>query len=192
MGKRYAMTEPRTIAQCVAATRHSYQVAGNGNSITFHPCGTISYSPSDVTNRYCGKCHRFIGDIMKLEDMLSVDKDDYDEVINGKRTYQFIATQLNSGDAVVIGWTDELATHYDILWVLGAHREGNLQGGLDGHELFVSIMRKGAFGFDADRSLLGPLHPEYVGEKLYVSGVAAQKLAELINGVLGALGDLEP
>lgn len=39
----------------------SYEVAPDGKSITFHPCGTTSHHPQDIIHRYCARCHRFMG-----------------------------------------------------------------------------------------------------------------------------------
>lgn len=43
---------------CTAAT---YEIAADGKSIKFLPCGVVSHNINDVQNRYCGRCHRFIG-----------------------------------------------------------------------------------------------------------------------------------
>lgn len=109
--------------------------------------------------------------------------DEYDEVINGVDTFQGIADRLKAGDSVIIGWSDGQGTHFDILFVWRPiSQSGLLQGGMKGGtDLFVSIMRKGAFGFivsDQDT------HPGYFAEKLFVSGEQTiEKLAELINGI---------
>lgn len=39
----------------------SCTVAEDGKSITFHPCGLTSYHPSDIEQRYCAACHRWMG-----------------------------------------------------------------------------------------------------------------------------------
>jgi hypothetical protein len=36
-------------------------VAPDGKSITFHPCGVTSYNETDVEQRYCARCHRWMG-----------------------------------------------------------------------------------------------------------------------------------
>ena len=49
--------------------------------------------------------------------------DKYGEVINSKETYEYIAKEILNA-SVIIGWTDENMTHFDILFTLGAHRYG--------------------------------------------------------------------
>lgn len=115
--------------------------------------------------------------------------DEYGEVINGEDTYREIADLLTdiSGLAgrkpVIIGWTDGKGTHFDILFVLGAEKFGTIQGGIRGSDLFVSIMRWGAFGFCVDHK---DTDAGYYEEKLGNRGTfgpTAEPLAELINGV---------
>lgn len=112
--------------------------------------------------------------------------DDYGEVINGPETYKDIATELQGGHSVLIGWTDQASTHYDVLFTRGALKYGTIQGGLQRGDLFVSVMRIGAFGFEVHA---GPsLHPSYVSEKLFIHNlVTATALTELIEGVKGQL-----
>ncbi len=110
-----------------------------------------------------------------------MDKDEYGEVINSEKTYKEIAYQLKHGNSVIIGWTDEEGTHYDILFSLNVVKEGTLQGGLRWNDLFVSIMRKGAFGFLTD----SPKDSGYIGEKLSLGdNITTEKLTELINGII--------
>lgn len=35
-------------------------------------CGWASYNPNDAKYRYCGHCHVFVDDVMKIEEPLSV------------------------------------------------------------------------------------------------------------------------
>lgn len=110
-----------------------------------------------------------------------MNKDQYGEIINGENTYKKIAYLLKSGHSVIIGWTDEEHTHYDILFNLNVVKEGTLQGGLRWNDLFVSIMRKGCFGFLTD----GQKESGYVGEKLGLgNNVTTEKLTKLINGII--------
>ena len=113
-----------------------------------------------------------------------MNKDKYGEIINGNKTYLEIADALNAGTSVIIGWTDERYTHLDLLFGYMAYREGMLQRGLRGNELYVSIISLGAFGFDVkDREI----HEGYISEKLNVHGETAEKLTELINGIINEL-----
>ena len=94
-----------------------------------------------------------------------METDEYGEVINSEKTFENIAMILKKGKSIIIGWTDQNATHYDILFTGGAYKqEGNyLQRGLRGNELFVSVMSHGAFGFNLD----GEKSSGYIAEKLH-------------------------
>lgn len=108
--------------------------------------------------------------------------DQYGEVVNGEKTYRAIAEDL-SQTPVLVGWTDQNGTHLDILFTRSAMKYGTVQGGVQGSDLFVSIMRWGAFGFDPDEK---ETHNGYYDEKLgnrASLGPTASPLAELINGV---------
>lgn len=109
--------------------------------------------------------------------------DEHGEVVNGDNTYEDITWNLRHSGPVLIGWTDEASTHLDILFSLARHQSGNAQGGLRLSDLFVSIMRIGAFGFEVSESYHSP---GYITEKLFVGPPdqpTAIKLAELINNV---------
>lgn len=116
-----------------------------------------------------------------------MNKDIYDEIINGTKTYKEIANRLKQKTPVIIGWTDEDGTHLDILFTYNVYKEQEnyLQRGLRGNELFVSIMGIGAFGFNINNSKrwLG-----YIEEKLNLRGFeVGGQLADLINGVVKEL-----
>lgn len=113
-----------------------------------------------------------------------MDKDQYGEIINGKRTYKEIANSLKNGKSIIIGWTDEVYTHYDILFTLNVVKEGMLQRGLRWNYLYISIIGKGAFGFSTDNKKMSG----YIGEKLGLYDYeTAEKLTELINGIIDEL-----
>lgn len=114
-----------------------------------------------------------------------MDKDEYGEIINGYDTVKTIADKLKKGQAVIIGWTDEEYTHYDLVFNYNTYKEGMLQRGLRGNELFVSVIGLGAFGFDV-KERTENIHSGYIAEKLNVSG-EADKLGELINDVIKEL-----
>lgn len=115
-------------------------------------------------------------------------QDEYGEIINGTETYDEIRKRLFKGENVIIGWTDEECTHFDILFSLRAYKPQNnyLQRGLRGNELFVSIIGLSAFGFDIDSSK----HSGYIAEKLNIKEQhTIDKFGRLINGILGFEGD---
>lgn len=117
--------------------------------------------------------------------------DDYNEVINGEGTYQEIAKELKDNNAVIIGWTDELGTHYDIMFKLGAKKplpSNYLQRGLRNYYLFVGIIDYTFYGFTPENTL----HYGYIAEKLRMGdNETTRKIAELINGVIEELNRKE-
>lgn len=87
--------------------------------------------------------------------------------------------------SVIIGWTDEKYTHLDLLFNYVPFKQGMLQRGLRGNELYVSIIGIGSFGFDVNNSdkVAG-----YISEKLNINGEPTiSKLAELINNIIRRL-----
>lgn len=112
-----------------------------------------------------------------------MNRDKYGEIINGDETYKEIKKTLERGHSIIIGWTDEKGTHYDILFTDNSVsiEDNSLQGGLKGNELFVSIIRKGAFGFRKKSEI----SPDYIAEKLNISSISTSiKLTELIENIL--------
>ena len=113
-----------------------------------------------------------------------MNRDQYGETINGRNTYDTIARILEDGLSVMIGWTDEEYTHYDILFTLAPFIPLGeiIQRGIKRNDLIVSIIGKGSFGFK-----VGNNHSAgYISEKLNITSDCT-KLAELINGVQEAL-----
>lgn len=109
--------------------------------------------------------------------------DEYGEIINSEETFKEIAKLLSKSTPVLIGWTDEEGTHFDILFSYKVYGFGHFQGGVQQSDLFISIMRIGTFGFEVDHT---DTFPSYYEEKLAVGnnlGSTREKLAELINGV---------
>lgn len=106
----------------------------------------------------------------------------YDEVINGKDTYKIIADTIRKGETVGIGWTDEICTHFDIIFKLGLDTKcGNFQRGIRSNYLFVSIIDYTSYGFCIENGVkLGG----YIQEKLRMQNECGDKLAELINGII--------
>lgn len=114
-----------------------------------------------------------------------MNRNEYDEIVNGEETYKKIAGLLSERIPVFIGWTDDKSTHYDILLTSVAKSFGVRQSGLKATDLFVSVMRIGAFGFKTD-SLK---EPGYVAEKLFRGRLdeSVESLTELINGIIREL-----
>ena len=116
-----------------------------------------------------------------------MDETIYHEIINGQNTYKEIANKLRQHIPVIIGWTDEIYTHLDILFTYQAHKKSlnYLQRGFMPTDLFVSVLSWGAYGFDIDREK----SQGYISEKLNINGETASKLTELINGIIGELNN---
>ena len=115
-----------------------------------------------------------------------MNKDEYGEIVNGIETFQEIADKLRYNKPIIVGWNDEKYTHFDILFTRGAYKEdGNyLQRGLRGSELFVSVIGRGAFGFN----IISEKDAGYIAEKLNICGEETiEKFGELINGVIKEL-----
>lgn len=113
--------------------------------------------------------------------------DEYGEVINHPDTYQGIADCLMAVGKCLVGWTDQAGTHFDLLFVYRVPHYGtNIQGGIvPSRDLFVSIMRRGAFAFLVREA---ETHPGYYDEKLGGGlGTSKEPLAELINEVKARL-----
>lgn len=107
--------------------------------------------------------------------------EEYGDVINHPDTYQKIADNLKARLNVLLGWTDENGTHFDILFTVNVEGYGTFQGGVRPTDLFISVMRRGCFGFEKDNT---DTHAGYYDEKLGGGmGSTSEKLAELINEV---------
>jgi len=125
-------------------------------------------------------------EILAVIENFGVKMDEYNEVINHPDTYQGMAKIIRMFHNIMIGWTDERGSHFDILFVHNPvtpkENNRNFQGGLKSSDLFVSIMRKGSFGFEINNT---DTTPEYYGEKLGLGGrnETTIKLAELINNI---------
>lgn len=109
--------------------------------------------------------------------------DKYNEVINGELTYKKLAEMLKQDDAVCIGWTDEVFTHLDIMFILGVNKFGDFQRGIRSNYLFVSIIDHTSYAFVPDSIKEG----NYIQEKLRMNNSCGDKLKELINGIIGEL-----
>lgn len=75
--------------------------------------------------------------------------DEYGDILNGYETYKLIAKVLKEKTSIIIGWTDENSTHFDILlsYRVVKIEENYLQSGLRWSDLFVSIMGYRCFRF---------------------------------------------
>lgn len=114
-----------------------------------------------------------------------MNKDIYGEVINGVDTYEKIAKYLVKGEPVIIGWTDEGCDHRDIMFTYNIKQCGNLQRGLHGQYLFVSIIDFNSMGFMIERQSDNRKHTTYIKEKLRLhDNHCDDKICELINGVI--------
>ena len=113
-------------------------------------------------------------------------QDEYDEVLNDEETYKEIANVLYDKNNVLIGWTDGNYDHRDIFFSYeSTEKYGNIQRGIKPNDLFVGIIGINFYGFKADSTK----HYSYILEKLdLIENDTNIKIAELINGVIKALG----
>lgn len=123
-----------------------------------------------------------------------MNRNEYKEIINGADTYKTIANMLLENGSILVGWTDQAATHVDILFVYDtACQVSNyltIQRGIRPSDLFVCIMSRGAFGFEIDNTNTSAGH---YAEKLNLDGWGStvEALAELINGVKKAIPEAQ-
>jgi len=121
-----------------------------------------------------------------------MNKDSYDEIINGEETYKQIAKELVEYGRCIIGWTDQGCDHRDILFTYKPHKYGNLQRGLRWTCLYISIMGFASMGFLIEDNTDNRKHPSYIMEKLLLhDNPCDNKICELINGVIHELDILE-
>lgn len=114
-----------------------------------------------------------------------MNKDKYEEIINGEETFQKIAKELLSYGRCIIGWTDEGYDHRDILFTYRPHKYGNLQRGLRWTYLFISIIDYTSMGFLIEDNTDNTKHLNYIKEKLRLyDNSCDNKICELINGVI--------
>ena len=112
-----------------------------------------------------------------------MNSDIYEQIINGEETYIKIAHDLLNNETVGIGWTDELYTHFDIIFKLGFTKYGPFQRGIKSDYLLVSIIDHTSYAFKTDSIKQGT----YIQEKLRLNNETGDKLAELINGIIKEL-----
>ena len=115
--------------------------------------------------------------------------DEFNEIVNGDITYRAIAEELLEGKSVLIGWTDQLYDHRDILFTLSPTKHGYIQRGLKGQGyLYVSIIGISSMGF----MLSGDPTDGYIEEKLRLDGSHCDEMiCELIRNVIKYLNKVE-
>jgi hypothetical protein len=115
--------------------------------------------------------------------------DKYDEcVTNSTDTAEQVAMDLYTRAHVVTTWTDGAGSKHDIVWSFDATRIGRSSMVDAGPgKLFVGVVGTGCYGFSVGGGFLAP---DYIREKLKVSGETASQLAALITDVRGQLASL--
>lgn len=115
--------------------------------------------------------------------------DEFNEIVNGDATYRAIAEELLEKKSVLIGWTDQVYDHRDILFTLSPVRHGNIQRGLKGRGyLYVSIIDISSMGF----MLSGNPDNVYIREKLRLDDSHCDNMiCELIINVVKCLNKVE-
>lgn len=105
---------------------------------------------------------------------------EYNEVINGEKTFNQVAKLLLSGRTVGIGWTDEMYTHLDIVFKLEILKFGGFQRGIKENYLYVSIIDHTSYAFSIEDIKLG----DYIQKKLRMNNETGDKIKELINEII--------
>ena len=115
-----------------------------------------------------------------------MNKDSYEETINGEATYQTIAKELLKSGKCIIGWTDEGYDHRDIMFVWKPEQlNGNLQRGLRHCSLYVCIMDFSCMGFLIEYARNNRKENSYIREKLHLKDNSCDnKICDLVNGVI--------
>lgn len=112
--------------------------------------------------------------------------DSWGEVVNGKETYAEIARELAKGQTLLVGWTDGRGTHHDMTFATVDQKHGRISAlhpalAVKG-SLLVGVFYRSTFGFELYDDV--PLHPDYVAEKLRITGLDESfALAVLLNGI---------
>ena len=115
-----------------------------------------------------------------------MNKDNYEEIINGEETFKKIAETLLNEGKCIIGWTDQGYDHRDILFTYKPmHLGGNLQRGLRWCYLYISIMDFSCMGFLIESDSDNRKYNSYIQEKLRLNdNDCDNKICDLINGVI--------
>jgi len=122
-----------------------------------------------------------------------MDFDKWNEVINGEHTYNTIAKTLLDTGKCIIGWTDQVYDHRDILFTYKPkHLGGELQRGMRWYYLYISIIDYTSMGFLIEDNTDNTKHETYLMEKLRLSDNSCdKKICELVNGVIREIDKLK-
>lgn len=114
---------------------------------------------------------------------------EFNEIVNRDITYRTIAEKLLEKKSVLIGWTDQVYDHRDILFTLSPIKYGYIQRGLNGRGyLYVSIIGISSMGF----MLSGDPTDGYVEEKLGLDDSHCDKMiCELVRNVIKYLNKIK-
>ena len=130
---------------------------------------------------------------------LKLNRDTYEEVINGPDTFKSIATWLykdnydsDTSKSVLVGWTDGNVDHRDILFTYNVLHTGNHQRGMRWCHFFVGIVDGPLYGFTIEMRTDNRKGEGYLKEKLHLhDNHCDDKLCALIDGVIHELDILE-
>jgi hypothetical protein len=122
-----------------------------------------------------------------------MDFDKWNEVINGEHTYNAIAKTLLDTGKCIIGWTDQVYDHRDILFTYKPkHLGGELQRGMRWCYLYISIIDHTSMGFLIEDDNNNTKHETYLMEKLRLDDNSCnKKICELVNGVIKEIDKLK-
>lgn len=110
-------------------------------------------------------------------------------VINSDKNFATLASDLFYGTPVVLNWTDGMGSVHNVLLSCSPNRIGAPGGIVDsgGPKLWVGVAGLSTYAFSVGN---GYLAPDYVAEKLKVSGGTARELAKMLTAVRNRLSHL--
>ena len=115
--------------------------------------------------------------------MQKIKLDEYGEFLACPENIESVVDKLLATGSVLIGWSDGEATHYDVLlnYIVDFYPENRVsfQRGIHYNDLFVSVIGRGAFGFDIEEDCY--LSPYYFEEKMNID---SPELAAFISDVI--------
>jgi len=61
--RQFAEEQALKITEVIVATGVPYLLVDNDKAILCFTCGMLSHNPDDITQKYCGHCHKFHEDL---------------------------------------------------------------------------------------------------------------------------------
>lgn len=122
-------------------------------------------------------------DIQEIQSSLTV-FDEFGTLKNNSEAIKWVLSKLENSKSVAFAWTDEEGTQLDLILTYKPFYDPEnarlIQGGVRvQHDLLVSVLRHGAFGFQTGKDIT-ETHFNYYKEKLNVGFPA---FADFLNAI---------